>query len=753
MPPASNFFIRHITAIGIVAVSILVIMMATLFTRQAALLSHSKNMVVHSYEVTTHIQMLFNKIKDAEIGQRSYILTGNPDDLEPYNDAISDEEIPNFPSTSLAQHNSIHEEIAILKQLTADNAMSQRNLNELDGLVDRLLKQLDHSIRLRKTPAARLTMHDSDFGSDKDLMNNIRRVVGALQSEENRLLLVRIQDDEISTKNNNQVAFTGIVLFYIGMLISVRLATQHWKLARQMESNIYRQSQEIAAAHKQLNESHVFLKNIINNVADPIFVKDRQHRWIEGNTALWSLMGKPETELLGKSDYDFFPKDQADVFWEKDEEVFTSGKVNLNIENFTDARGVTHIISTKKACFKGPGGELTLVGVIHDITDIRTMEAKLQESDEARLKSIMNHSGRPVYIKDLQGKYLQVNKSLLALVGLEEKDMVGKTDYDFFPKECADTFRMHDRRVIESGMGIECEEIAPHPDGPHTYISVKFPLYDASGKIYAICGISTDITDRKLAEARLLDYTKQLQGSNRELARSNQELDDFAYIASHDLKEPLRGLFNHAAFLLEDYKDRLDNDGVGRLNRLAQLCQRMEHLINDLLYFSRLGRSNLAVQEIDPAVVVLEITQMMEAFIKENNAHIIIPHPMPHVICDRPRITEVFRNLITNAIKYNDKPEKIVEVGFLESIETSGGTQHNVFYVKDNGIGIDAEFHEEIFRIFRKLHIQEGEEESGTGVGLTFVKKIIERHNGHIWLASEEGKGSTFYFTLGKTAL
>lgn len=240
----------------------------------------------------------------------------------------------------------------------------------------------------------------------------------------------------------------------------------------------------------------------------------------------------------------------------------------------------------------------------------------------------------------------------------------------------------------------------------------------------------------------------ELQHYTQALERSNRELDDFAYIASHDLKEPLRGLFNHASFLIEDYEGTLDDDGVRRLRRLSYLAQRMEHLVNDLLYFSRLGRTELAVQETDPNAIVQETELLLESFMKERNARIVVPTPLPRIICDRPRVAEVFRNLITNAVKYNDKPERIIEVGFLEEVETPQGPEKKVFYVRDNGVGIEQEFHEEIFRIFKRLQRPAEEKESGTGAGLTFVKKIVERHGGHVWLTSEPGKGTTFYFTL-----
>jgi light-regulated signal transduction histidine kinase (bacteriophytochrome) len=254
-------------------------------------------------------------------------------------------------------------------------------------------------------------------------------------------------------------------------------------------------------------------------------------------------------------------------------------------------------------------------------------------------------------------------------------------------------------------------------------------------------GIIRDITARKEAELALATYTHALE-------RSNKELDDFAYIASHDLKEPLRGIHNHSRFLLEDNTDKLDEESVGRLNRLVFLSQRMERLVNDLLYFSRLGRQELAIQAADLNIVIADIESTLEHFLGERSARIVTAEKLPVVTCDKPRVTELFRNLITNAVKYNDKAEPTVEIGYLPSKSgPDGAVRKKVFFVRDNGLGIQPEFHQEIFRIFKRLQASK-EPEEGTGVGLTFVKKIVERHGGEIWLESEPGKGTTFYFTL-----
>jgi len=717
MRSTDNIFIRHTTLTGIGVITLLVALIAFMFYRQEEVSARARDMVLHTHEVLGHIQALSGKVKDAQIGQRGYILTGNEEYFRAYKEAVD----PSVASDGAPAY-SIAKELELLRKTTADNPVQQHNLDMLDSGIHALLAYFASTIEAKKTEKPDTPMQALGTMRGKRLMDQVDLLIHAMAEEENHLLLLRRQLSRENARQNFRLTFLGIAVFYIGMLFAV------WMVTR-LERN--------------LADSRAYLKNIINHVADPIFVKDTKHRWIEGNSALWALFSKPEKELLGKSDYDFFPKEEADIFWQKDEEVFRSGAPNINIENFTDASGVTHIISTKKACFKGPNGELILVGVIRDITELTRIQEKLKQSDEARLKSIMDHSGRPVYIKDLEGHYLQVNKDFLALLEREEKDVIGKNDTALFGEKYAELGKQNEQTVIEKATAMEYEEFLPLPDGIHTFTSVKFPLYDANDRIYALCGIANDITERKKVEAQLLRYM-------RDLERSNQELDDFAYIASHDLKEPLRGLFNHSSFLLEDYKDKLEKDGINRLHRLTYLSQRMERLVNDLLYFSRLGRAELAVQETNPNEIITEIRQMLESFLKEHNAHIVIPKLMPLVVCDKTRITEVFRNLITNAVKYNDKREAVVEIGFLDQVNTASGVERDVFYVKDNGVGIEQEFYQEIFRMFKRLQQSADDKETGTGAGLTFVKKIIERHKGHIWLESEPGVGSIFYFNLNQ---
>jgi chemotaxis family two-component system sensor kinase Cph1 len=245
------------------------------------------------------------------------------------------------------------------------------------------------------------------------------------------------------------------------------------------------------------------------------------------------------------------------------------------------------------------------------------------------------------------------------------------------------------------------------------------------------------------AMARMVEDLVQ---ANMDLEKSNLELDSFAYIASHDLKEPLRGIHNFSHFLKEDYGELLPVEGQNQIDTILKLTKRMEMLIDSLLHYSQVGRQNLTYQDCDLNQLLQEVLEALHLRLKETRAQIRLPRPLPRLSCDRVQIGEIFHNLIYNALKYNDKETKWVEIGY-SLPETDTGASPMTFFVRDNGIGIALEQQEDIFRIFKRLHGRD-EYGGGTGAGLTIARKIVERHQGSLRVESTPGLGSTFYFTL-----
>lgn len=236
--------------------------------------------------------------------------------------------------------------------------------------------------------------------------------------------------------------------------------------------------------------------------------------------------------------------------------------------------------------------------------------------------------------------------------------------------------------------------------------------------------------------------SEQVFWLNRELRLNNQELDSFAYAAGHDLKEPLRGIHNFSTLVLRKSGEVMGEDSRARMKTIQKLAQRMDHLIESLLHYSRVGRVRLEFEPADLNEVLADTMEMLSPRFEETGTEFRIGRPLPAVVCDAVRVREVFANLISNALKFNDKPMRWVEVGWEESDPV-------LFWVADNGIGISDDHHEEIFRIFRRLH---GRDEwgGGSGAGLTIARRIVERHGGKIWLESKPGEGTRFLFHLAQ---
>jgi light-regulated signal transduction histidine kinase (bacteriophytochrome) len=245
---------------------------------------------------------------------------------------------------------------------------------------------------------------------------------------------------------------------------------------------------------------------------------------------------------------------------------------------------------------------------------------------------------------------------------------------------------------------------------------------------------------------------------NVDLTSSNEELDAFAYVASHDLKEPLRGIHRYAHQMLESVES-FGDENRSRLDSLMRLTLRMDSLLDSLLHYSRVGRTNLEFESVDLNAVVADALEMVGVRKDNTGVTVVFARPLPTVLCDLVRVREIFSNLISNALKYNRDPHPRIDIGFQRPEEPGrppnmpdAAHGETVYSVRDNGIGIEARHFEQIFRMFKRLH---GRDEFGGGVGagLTVVKKVVSRHGGHVWLDSTLDHGSTFYFTLPSLAL
>ena len=335
-----------------------------------------------------------------------------------------------------------------------------------------------------------------------------------------------------------------------------------------------------------------------------------------------------------------------------------------------------------------------------------------------------------VSIHDKDFKIIRANKAFANAFVMKPEEVIGKTCYELMHGTKEPIQACPHRQLLDTKEPHSAEFFEPHL-GVYLEVSAS-PIFDENGEVIATVHITKNITERKQAEerqAKLLD----------ELESVNKELKDFAYITSHDLKAPLRGISTLANWIATDYSDKLDEDGKEQLDLLVGRVDRMHALIDGILQYSRVGRVEERRVQVNLNELVPEIIDMVSP---PENIEITVEDQLPVVECGETRISQVFQNLLSNAVKYMDKPEGRISIG---CVEENGFWK---FSITDNGPGIEQEHFERIFQIFQTL-LPRDEFES-TGIGLTVVKKIVEMYGGRIWVESEVGKGSTFFFTLPK---
>jgi light-regulated signal transduction histidine kinase (bacteriophytochrome) len=300
--------------------------------------------------------------------------------------------------------------------------------------------------------------------------------------------------------------------------------------------------------------------------------------------------------------------------------------------------------------------------------------------------------------------------------------------------------------VLETGQPHQWEVKAPDGSIIEAY---DFPFTDVDGSPL-ILEMDVDVTEQRQTqnalkkinetlEEQVKERTQELSKSNIELKRSNKELEQFAYISSHDLQEPLRMVTSFTQLLEKRYKDQLNNEADEYIEFIVEGAHRMKYLIDDLLAFSRLNTQPREIEIINLETVLNDVLSNLTVSLEESNA-IITHDTLPTILADESQMWQVFQNLILNAIKFHGSNTPIIDI-FANRDEKEW-----IFAVKDNGIGIGKEYQKQIFEVFKRLHTRE--KYPGSGIGLSISQKIIRRHGGNIWVESELGKGSTFYFTI-----
>jgi PAS domain S-box-containing protein len=382
------------------------------------------------------------------------------------------------------------------------------------------------------------------------------------------------------------------------------------------------------------------------------------------------------------------------------------------------------------------GVAVAMTGTGQDVSDRKRIEQDLRQS-ESRTRAIIDSANDAFIAIDPAGTISDWNPQAEAIFGWTREQALGRSLAEtIIPEPYREAHAEGIHRYVRTGEGpvlnTRLEMTALHIDG-HLFPVELTVSPIRLGRSYMFSAFIRDISERKRAEEALARQTD-------ELTRINAELEDFTHSVSHDLKEPLRGIEAFAGFLAEDYGDKLDEQGQRYVNILRESAVRMKDLIDDLLQLSRIGRMRFEYVPVPVRSLVEDVSLELSFALQEKRVDLKIDTKLPTVACDKVRMRELFKNLISNAVKYNDKPQPQIDI----SCRTDNGDF--TFSVRDNGIGIDPEYHDKIFKIFQRLHHRE--EYEGTGVGLAICKKVVEAHGGRIWVESAPGQGTAFLFTI-----
>ena len=454
-------------------------------------------------------------------------------------------------------------------------------------------------------------------------------------------------------------------------------------------------------------------------------------RYLEVNPAFETHTGLAREKVLGKTIREALP--DIEPFWiETYGKIATSGE-SAHFENYAQPLQKWFEVTA----FRTHQGQVAVT--FSDITQRKRMEEALRDS-EVRFQALANGIPQLAWMAEADGHIFWYNQRWYEYTGTTFEQMEGWAwqsvhDSDVLPKVLEKW-----KGAIAAGLPFDMEFPLRGADGVfRAFLTRVMPSKDSQGRVLRWFGTNTDISERKEAEKQLATQAKELSRKAEELARSNADLEQFAYVASHDLQEPLRMVTAYTQLLGERYRGKLDADADKFIGYASEGAQRMQVLIQDLLAFSRVGRRDVASSSVDCNAVMQGVVETLSSVIEGSGA-VVTWETLPAVWANRTQMAQLFQNLVGNAVKFRGQERPMI------SVRAEKADLHWLFSVSDNGIGIPPESAEQIFVVFQRLHART--EYPGNGIGLAICKKIVERCGGRIWVESQPGAGSTFKFSM-----
>jgi PAS domain S-box-containing protein len=690
--------------------------------RTSVELADSVEWVAHTQEIRAALASLSGSLARAELAQRDYLLTTQAVRLDEY----------------LLLVKMVKDHLAELRRLTSDSTTQQRDWAALQSMVQSRLDYMASGLvayRSYGLPAARAVL-------------GLRRLRSG--AEDVRITAERMDTMEMRLLAERRTAAADIRrTTLISLLVTLTLASAIFIV---LFRGVHREMLARRDAEHALRGSERYNRSIVDSSPDCLAILTPDARLSQMTPEGLRLMEVEDFRSIAGADWFEFWSGEDRAAAQRAVAAALGGSAGRFQGQCATAAGKPKwwdvIVMPIQS---GDGGTERLLAVARDITEVKRAETDLRTANRF-LDSLIENLPVLIFLKDARTlRYVRQNRATLDLLGLSRDDVIGKTDRDFLPEEQADSIMAKDREVLAGGrlVNIPEQSIYSRLLGVRTVHTMKMPILDEHGTPEFLLGISEDITERKLAEHAIRELNAELQRRAAQLETTNRELESFSYSVSHDLRAPLRAIDGFALMLEEDYAERLDAEGLRYLSVIRQNSRRMGALIDDLLAFSRLGRQPVARAEVNVDSLVREVVDevLHTELLAERGAAgaAAAPHievePLPPARGDRGLLRQVWANLIANAVKYSSKAARPI-------IHISGRRvgAENHYCVRDNGVGFNMEYAEQLFRVFQRLH--RTDEFSGTGVGLAIVHRVVTRHGGRVWAQGKVDHGAEFSFAL-----
>jgi len=478
---------------------------------------------------------------------------------------------------------------------------------------------------------------------------------------------------------------------------------------------------------------------LLQTAMDGFWLVDLEGRLKEVNKTYCQMSGYSEQELLLMRIADFEVIGQGNDTAKRIQKLIKKGEDRFETQH---RRKDGSILDVEIGVQYRSAKDGQIVAFIKDITESKRIEAVLQES-EIRFKILYENAPLSYQSLDQNACLIDVNPTWLATLGYKYDEVIGRHFGDFMTPESAEMIQKRFPSFIAAGEIHDYQFEMIRKDGSHFIVSYEGKIgYDELGNFKQTHCIFTDITQRQQAQEDLNKLAEELEvrviKRTEQLELANKELESFSYSVSHDLRTPLRALDGFANILLEDYAPLLDSEGKRMLNIIIANANRMGYLIDDLLAFSRLGRQEMQNTHVDMHQMA---NSAYRELVNDEDTIEFRLHPIPETMGDPALLRQVWMNFIGNSIKFSaNKPNRIIEIGTLPS------ATEIIYFIKDNGAGFNMDYSNKLFAVFQRLHSHK--EFEGTGIGLSIVQRIIQRHSGRVWAEGKEDEGATFYFAL-----